>query len=51
VFFSIINNVKKVNEIKDFGIKEDQFTQKMREVFGTHPNIKNLKEFFKHEVV
>lgn len=52
VLFSFINNTVKFNEIKDnFEIKQDPFTEVMRDVFGGHPNRDNLKQFFRHEAI
>ena len=53
VFFKLIFNTKKDEEIRrDFGIEVDQdFMNKMNEVFGSRPSLGNLKTFFSNEAI
>ena len=50
IFWLLINHTKKA-EIKKLGIKEVKFTDVMEKVFGSMPNIHNLREFFRNDII
>lgn len=47
----LINNTKKVEDLQKLGIEQSSFVRVMDEVFGQKPNIANLVQFFRNEVV
>jgi hypothetical protein len=51
IFIVLIHHTTtKEQLVKDFKVKYDPFVDVLRELFGSKPNLSNLKAFFKNPV-